>query len=117
MWVITTDGFLSVVQDRDDRKGVLVRARALEDLQALDRYQPGLSEGIWTDEEADYPFRLKLPKAAWATIVGRMARDIDYDNFKNAVKERQGDGRAQVYMKVWVALLALMPARFSDVLR
>ncbi len=36
-----------------------------------------------------------------------MAAEIDYPNFKSAVAERQGHGRAGRYMRVWSELLGL----------
>lgn len=35
------------------------------------------------------------------------ARDVDYDNFKNAVEARQGHTRSAIYERVWIDLLAL----------
>jgi hypothetical protein len=43
MWMITTIGFFSVVQDHDDPDRLLVRARVREDLERLrDEYLPDL---------------------------------------------------------------------------
>ncbi len=40
-------------------------------------------------------------------MAAALAKEIDYPNFKNAVAERQGTGRAHVYSDVWVTLLGL----------
>lgn len=42
MWLFTTQGFYSVVADRDDETRVLVRARAEEDLKAHEQQIPDI---------------------------------------------------------------------------
>lgn len=106
MWLITTTGFYSVVEKPWDRgKGTLtVRARARQDLDALRAsFLPELGE-IVEDQKADYRFRAQAPRAAVARAVQAQVEAIDYDNFKSAVDQRQGSGRARVYHDVWHAL-------------
>ncbi len=105
MWLLTTQGFYSVVEDRGSPDHVLVRARAREDLEALQVQVPDLS--IWEDSAADYRFRARLSRVEWIQAVAQMAAAVDYDNFKNAVRDRQGSARAQLYSTVWAALRAL----------
>src|SRR4051794_33024703 len=57
MWVLTTQGFYSVVEDRDDENRVLVRARAREDLEALKRQIPDLQIYETPPPDHDYGFR------------------------------------------------------------
>lgn len=105
MWLMTTQGFYSVVADRDSRDGVLIRARTQEDIEALRRQIPDLEpfEGAGTD----YRWRAYASKAEWVAAAALLASAIDYPNFKNAVAERQGKGRASLYAKVWSTLLRL----------
>lgn len=105
MWLITTRGFYSVVADHCERGNVLVRARAREDLEALAGLIPGLD--IEETLERDYRFRASVPREVWSAAAAALAEEIDYPNFKNAVAERQGPGRAHVYSDVWVTLLGL----------
>lgn len=104
MWLMTTDGFFSAVEDRDDAGSVFVRARVRGD---LDHLAETLGAEVLETPAADYPFRVRVPKAAWARYVADRAERIDYDNFKDAVAARQGHDRAEVYMGVWSALRRL----------
>jgi len=107
MWVATTSGFYSVVEDdgRYDpmKKGMLaVRARVKDDLQPLvDRYGVEIMETRY----ADYEYRVWLYKTQWAGFLQHEAHAIDYPNFKSAVTKAQGWERHDVYMDVWSALL------------
>ena len=105
MWLVTTRGFYSVVENHDDPEGLLVRARVREDLESLADLIPGL--GVEETPERDYRFRAAVTRDAWATAAAELAREIDYPNFKNAVAERQGSSRAHVYSGVWGILLGL----------
>jgi len=109
MWLMTDIGFYSAVEHRDDDTLVMVRARARADLERLIELlerdtAPEIIEGI---KGADYPARIVLAKAEWAKVVERLAWDIDYDNFKNAVGQRCGYERAGTYSAVWGRLLAI----------
>ncbi len=116
MWLITTRGFFSVVQHRDDEEMVLIRARALEDLESLcelagevldDAIEGGFSaDAIIEMDDADYRYRLITDAEAWAEVVGALTAEVTYPNFKSAVTARDPD-RAHVYMDVWRDLLEI----------
>lgn len=113
MWLVTTFGFFSVVEKPWDREtGTLtIRARARDDLEALKAtYLPGLSE-IREDPTADYRFRAQGQREQVAAAFAQAIRDIDYDNFKSAVGERQGHRRAAIYHSVWGALYRIQTDR------
>ena len=105
MWVLTTHGFFSAVENRDDPSQVMVRARVREDLESLcaqlDGPEPVYGQGT------DYPWRTFVSKEEWAQWLAGAAREIEYDNFKNAVAREQGHARASVYGEVWGALKRL----------
>jgi len=106
MWLITTTGFYSIVEKPWDREGgtLTVRARAWADLDALrTNGLPELGE-VKEDPGADYRFRAQAPRAAVAQAVAAQVDGIDYDNFKSAVRERQGRARATLYHDVWDVL-------------
>lgn len=105
MWLITTQGFYSAVEHRDDPDVLIIRARALEDIEALRVQVPSIEP--FEDPTADYRWRAFVKRAEWVEAVGKLAAEVDYPNFKNAVAERQGRGRAFVYSKVWQVLLEL----------
>jgi hypothetical protein len=102
VWVMTTRGFYSVVQDDEDPDTLLVRARVRGDLERLGEIIEGLE--LWHDPAADYAWRAPVARSEWAYALGVLAGEIDYRNFKEAVAERQGEERASVYGQVWSAL-------------
>jgi hypothetical protein len=108
MWVITTRGFYSVVQHRTEPNKVLVRARCEEDIRALEDIV-GIEP--FSLDSSDYEWRIEMPMAVWLKAMTEITLDIDYDNFKNAVKDAQGSKRANVYMSVWSVLLRLEKGR------
>jgi hypothetical protein len=114
MWLVTTFGFYSVVEKAwDHERGTLtVRARAREDLDALRaKYLPELGE-VAEDESADYRFRAQAPREQVALAFAQALRDLDYDNFQEAISRRQGYGRERIYHDAWQAFLAIQhPAR------
>lgn len=109
MWLVTTRGFYSIVEDFHDRDRLLVRARVREDLEALADLVPGLE--VEETPDRDYRFRASVTREVWASAAAQLAREIDYPNFKNAVAERQGVDRAHVYGDVWATLLELQRSR------
>lgn len=105
MRVLTTQGFYSVVAHRDEPDAVIVRARTREDIEALRRQIPDIEP--FEDPAADYRHRAVVGRAEWVVAVAQLASEIDYDNFKVAVAERQGSRRASIYGEVWRALRRL----------
>lgn len=111
MWTMTKIGFYSVVQHRADPNDVLIRARSKQDLENLLDFARktlasvgGLNDEVGAIEatiaRADYPFRLSCTKVAWATLMGAMIGDIDYDNFKTRIG-KSSPARAHTYGLVW----------------
>lgn len=130
MWTATTRGFFSAVQHRDDTDLLVVRTRDHGDAETLVAWYaawqadmatisaalnpdtaPAPLEGprpaITTYEWSDYPWRVIMPRSAWGAFLAETVEDLDYGNFKDAVKHEQGADRAGVYTKVWSALLSL----------
>lgn len=106
MWLITTDGFYSVV-DKGEADGKLtVRARARGDLERLQRFLPEKTKIIRTSD-GDYLWRTRVSRDDWIIAAARMAAEIDYGNFKDAVKKRHGAKRAAIYGRVWGVLLSV----------
>lgn len=108
MWLMTTQGFYSTVEHREDSALVLVRARAQEDLQNLERQLPGAAARIRYDADADYCWRLIATREEWTLAVARLIQEVDYDNFKSAVgRGKSGWDRERIYHRVWSALTAI----------
>ena len=106
MWLFTTIGFFSVVEDADHPDTLKVRARVREDLEALrQRHLPDLE--IIESDHTDYRYRAFVARDEWAHAAQMLAVGIDYPNFKSAVAERQGHERAARYGRVWATMLGL----------
>ena len=103
MWIVTDRGFFSVV-DKGEPEGCLcVRARVREDLENLCQLESLTSYADTIEESrfSDYRFRIHVKREDWVKAAAVLAEQIDYDNFKNAVKARQGRERASFYNQVW----------------
>lgn len=111
MWLVTTRGFYSVVEHRDDEDKLLVRGRVKADLERLEDLLPGIRRRIIKDVQADYAWRAVVDRTEWQEVVYRLTLELDYPNFKDAVAARQGYRRASIYMRVWSALWDLTPRR------
>lgn len=113
MWVMTTFGFFSIVEKPSDRRnGMLtVRARVKKDIHAFADRCNETTPITYDALGGDYAFRFRAPKLSVAQAMLETTGDIDYDNFKDAVKKRQGAKRAHVYLGVWQHLLQLEPKR------
>ena len=105
MWLITTQGFYSVVAHRDEPDKLLVRARTREDIEALREQIPTLEP--FEDRHADYRHRAVVGRAEWVAALAQLVTEIDYDNFKDAVAARQGRERSGLYGRIWSILLEL----------
>lgn len=112
MWLMTTQGFYSAVEHREDPALILVRSRAKRDLEELDRQLPGAAQRIRHTLDADYAWRLICSREEWTLAVARLCTDVSYDNFKSAVAKGPGGWeRERVYHRVWSALLSIQATR------
>ncbi len=99
MWLFTKQGFYSIV--RKDGGEWHVRARARKDLENLNRLA-GTDHAIHRSEEADYRWRMVVPGAEAQRLVGRLADDIDYSNFKSAVARTPGqEDKVGILHEIW----------------
>lgn len=135
MWLLTPVGFFSAVQDGKDAKVMQVRTRSKDDALVLARWL--LSENLVTLDKKhyptveslvlewrgrDYPYRVLVWREDWAAFCYYQALGIDYRNFKDEVKKRQGQRRASIYGRIWGVLLdvsrehlPLAPARTTTI--
>lgn len=106
MWIFTPFGFFSVVQKQGESM-LTIRSRAWGDLLRLQRhYLPSLSDPV-AHEGTDYPWRARCGHEDLAQAMQKIARQIDYSNFKDEVALSNGKARAQRYAKVWQALYGM----------
>ncbi len=99
------DGFFSAVQHRDEPDSVMIRARFSGDLERLCERIGVDRSCISVTPDADYAYRITVPKTVWANAVKDIADDIDYDNFKNSVHEGGMSPRDKAYMDCWYAMV------------
>ena len=112
MWIFTVFGFFSIVEDFTDPETMVVRSRVRADLVAFQRRvkaRIGVAGKIAHTPERDYPYRLRVSRAAFAKVLQDVALDDTKGvrNFKSAVAKAQGHERAEVYHHVWSDLLDL----------
>jgi hypothetical protein len=113
MWLLTTQGFYSVVAHRDDPDKLLVRTRTRDDIEALREQIPSLEP--FEDRCADYRHRAIVTRAEWVAALAELVGEIGYDNFKDAVAARQGSERAALYGVLWRELRRLQQSRDNDI--
>ena len=98
MWIFTNTGFVSAVSDGKD---LVVRSRDRLSLEPISIF--AMVE-IKKSPTSDYPYRLTIDKYLFAEWLSRMAKSIDYRNFKSEVADLRGDHFAHPLMKVWSAM-------------
>ncbi len=99
MWIQFNNAFLSIVENRDNKLELLVRARVKGDIEKVFP-----EADVFEDDSADYKYRALISKAKVAARMMLKITEINYDNFKNSVKEVE---RKSAYNNVWVELRKL----------
>jgi hypothetical protein len=99
MWLFTRVGFFSVVKVRGGR-ALMVRARRRDDLAALVRFA-NLRAPIRFSPGADYRYRIFVSRKTWTRVAIRLARDVDYENFKGMIGREVGYDREAIYHRIW----------------
>ena len=112
MWIYTTRGFFSIVRDSDQPQNVLVRARLKGDLENLRSAWPTLTPTRETNRR-DYRFRASLDARELPLLLSKLASEVTYTNFKNAVASKQGDDRANLYHDVWHVMASAQDKEFD----
>jgi len=96
MWLFTRYGFYSIACANKpdgslDTQTVMVRARRIAHLRSLQKRFPTLAAGeILTWPKRDYRYRLIVPKTSWVAIIGELAQEQEWSNFKNEAAKYQG---------------------------
>ncbi len=99
MWLCTSNAFLSVVADRDNPDRLLVRARIAGHIE---RVFP--TAQTFTDTGADYLYRAFIQREVVAQAVAANISKIDYDNFKDSVKDQD---LHSAFSRIWGIMEAL----------
>ena len=96
MWIQFNNAFLSIVENRENTTELLVRARVKGDVEKVFP-----EADVFEDNNADYKYRAFISKAIVAKKIMLKVTEINYDNFKNSVKEIE---RKKVYGNIWAEL-------------
>jgi len=108
MWIFCKLGFFSAVQHRDKPDTLLVRGRFDGDLDrllsSLSPEDRELCSPVMKTPNADYLYRMEIPKCVFAKAVEGIAEEIDYGNFKDSVHEGYSSPRDAAYMGCWAEL-------------
>ena len=96
MWIQFNNAFLSIVENREKTIELLVRARVKGDIEKVFP-----EADVFEDNNADYKYRAFISKAIVAEKIMLKVTEINYDNFKNSVKEIE---RKKVYGNIWAEL-------------
>lgn len=103
MWIMTPTSFLSVVHKDCAPDELLVRSRMKGHIEAV---FPGAN--VTESTNTDYRYRAVLPRAVVAKALADQAMNLQYNNYKNTVKNsRFHDALASV----WSIMARLQPTR------
>lgn len=102
MWLFTDTGFVSAVQHRDNPELLVVRAR---DRLSLEPLAYKLEAPITSNALSDYPYRVIINRADFASWVEQQADEISYGNFKDQVAVTRGKKFASILSGVWSRML------------
>jgi hypothetical protein len=111
MWLITTSGFLSIVQNLNSMSpddALLVRGRVRADLKRFADFATGegARPAVVESPDADYGFRLTTSRDVLAAFVTERVAALDYPNFKSEIY-KSDPVRERVYEDAWAVLHGL----------
>lgn len=114
MWIFSTKGFFSVVENKDDRNRVIIRARLRKDIDDLKYIFDSLklrTTKIAINSRSDYHYRFTADRMDWITVMIRLMVGIHYTNFKDAVFDTESgemkEKRQDAYLKIWAIMCNL----------
>lgn len=105
MWIFTRDGFFSVAATKFCQPGeVAVRARKKEHLENL-MARHAIQAEILSFPEADYRYRIQIPRDEWGRALRSEADCLDYGSFKDAMASA---GASADYLRAMFGTYALI---------
>ena len=95
MWILLNNAFLSIVENRNNKDELLVRARIEGDIERVfpeaDSFQ---------DEQADYKYRAFVLRKEVEKVIALKVSEINYGNFKGSISP-EDRLRHDAYLRVW----------------
>jgi hypothetical protein len=101
MWIMLYDCFFSIVSKDCAPDELMVRARRPGDIEKVFK---GYKATEYT--QSDYHYRCAIPKKVIIAALTTEIEDIDYSNFKNAIKD---DKFHRAASDMWFTLSRLQP--------
>lgn len=113
MWIATTRGFYSIVQNYHNPTKLLVRARLKGDLERLKEIAPTLSK-VEETRGRDYRWRAEIDRAGYALLLTRLASEIAYGNFKEEAGKKLSRRHHDGYAAIWTDMYLQQEAEKND---
>ena len=104
MWVFTQDGFISVVDNKQEPGKLTARARDEQSLQLLAELA---GSEIHRSKNCDYPYRTFVTRDQLNEFMTAQIDSLDYRNFKSRVWQSRGEKYHDACTDVWEAMLAV----------
>ena len=101
MWIFSTKGFLSCVEDYEDPDVIIVRARNKDHL----RHHFEESR-ILSTPDADYGFRVRASRDEFVDLVRALAEAVDYPNYKYEASKFLGRKFVSRLHSIWQQMYA-----------
>ena len=107
MWIMSKQGFYSIVAHEDLTDTYQVRSRARQDLENLLMLLGGALDGITIKETPhnDYAYRILVTGPQKAAILAALGEEIDYPNFKSEIARRSDQrDKLDAYHEIWAVM-------------
>lgn len=98
MWIFLSNAFMSIVEDRQVRGNLLVRARYPNHIKNVFP-KAKVSKSL----DRDYAFRTSLPRETVSQVIADRVMSIDYSNFKDTVKGEYHNNCSHVWWTMYQA--------------
>ena len=89
------NSFLSIVENRNNKNELLVRARIKGDIENIFN-----DVKTFEDEKADYKYRAFIQRDLVEKVIASQVASINYANFKGSISP-DDEIRHSAYMRVW----------------
>jgi len=104
MWLFTETGFVSVVQDPQDRNKMVVRAR---DKVSLEPLVASYATKVIELQNRDYPYRVFLTRQQFVDWLVELGETLEYTNYKTRAGQTRGHDFTRPLHDVWSTMLQL----------
>ena len=112
MWIFSTAGFFSIIEDSDGPSRVEVRSRAkislLFMIDTLAQLDPLEDHPKVTRSSGDYPYCINIKKSQLADWARREIMEyVNYDDFAEKMLHERGPRYRDVLLECWASSLKL----------